>query len=118
MLQAIAFALMALFPGIVSFIIAAILIGFTLRAAYTICAACSGDYVAVQFAPAAFGLMSVGAGPGNALSPTVGGLIADSFGTNWSFGLAMIGAFVGMAASVVMIKKPSSRETALPSPST
>ena len=118
MLQAIAFALMALFPGIVSFIIAAILIGFTLRAAYTICAACSGDYVAVQFAPAAFGLMSVGAGLGNALSPTVGGLIADNFGTNWSFGLAMIGAFVGMAASVVMIKKPSSRETALPSPST
>jgi MFS family permease len=117
-LQAIAFALMALFPGIVSFIIAAILIGFTLRAAYTICAACSGDYVAVQFAPAAFGLMSVGAGLGNALSPTVGGLIADNFGTNWSFALAMIGAFVGMAASVVMIKKPSSRETALPAPST
>ena len=117
-LQAIAFSLMALLPGIVSFIIAAILIGFTLRAAYTICAACSGDYVAVQFAPAAFGLMSVGAGLGNALSPTVGGLIADNFGTNWSFGLAMIGAFVGMAASVVMIKKPSSREPALPVPST
>jgi MFS family permease len=117
-LQAIAFALMALFPGIVSFIIAAVLIGFTLRAAYTICAACSGDYVAVQFSAAAFGLISVGAGLGNALSPTVGGLIADSFGMHWSFALAMIGAIVGMAASVVMIKNPASRQAPLPAPST
>ena len=117
-LQAIAFALMALFPGIVSFIIAAVLIGFTLRAAYTICAACSGDYVAVQFSAAAFGLISVGAGLGNALSPTVGGLIADSFGMHWSFALAMIGAIVGMAASVVMIKNPASRQATLPAPST
>jgi len=117
-LQAIAFALMALFPGIVSFIIAAVLIGFTLRAAYTICAACSGDYVAVQFSAAAFGLISVGAGLGNALSPTVGGLIADSFGMHWSFALAMIGAIVGMAASVVMIKNPTSRQAPLPAPST
>ncbi|MBC8281269.1 MAG: MFS transporter, partial [Chloroflexi bacterium] len=115
-LQAIAFALMALFPGIVSFIIAALLIGFTLRAAYTICAACSSDYVAVQFSAAAFGLMSVGAGLGNALSPTVGGLIADHFGMAWSFGLAMVGAIVGMGASVVMIKNPTSREAQLPSP--
>ncbi len=115
-LQAIAFALMALFPGIISFIIAALLIGFTLRAAYTICAACSSDYVAVQFSAAAFGLMSVGAGLGNALSPTVGGLIADHFGMAWSFGLAMIGAIVGMGASVVMIKNPTSREAQQPSP--
>ncbi|MBT98088.1 MAG: hypothetical protein CL902_05615 [Dehalococcoidia bacterium] len=114
-LQAIAFALMALFPGIISFIIAALLIGFTLRAAYTICAACSSDYVAVQFSAAAFGLMSVGAGLGNALSPTVGGLIADHFGMAWSFGLAMIGAIVGMGASVVMIKNPTSREAQQPS---
>ncbi|NQW24234.1 MAG: MFS transporter [SAR202 cluster bacterium] len=110
LLQAIAFALMALFPGIISFIIAAILIGFTLRAAYTICAACSGDYVAVQFSAAAFGLMSVGAGLGNALSPTVGGAIADNFGMNWSFALATIGSVVGMAGSVVLIRRPASHQ--------
>lgn len=116
-LQAIAFGLMALFPGMLSFVIAALLIGFTLRAAYTICAACSGDYVSVQFSAAAFGLMSVGAGLGNALSPTVGGLIADSFGMNWSFGLAMVGAIVGMGASVIMIKNPTSKDAAQPAPS-
>ena len=115
-LQAIAFALMALFPGMVSFIIAALLIGFTLRAAYTICAACSGDYVAVQFSAAAFGLMSVGAGLGNALSPTVGGLIADNFGMSWSFALAMIGAIVGMGASMIMIKNPTSDQATAPNP--
>lgn len=115
-LQAIAFALMALFPGMVSFIIAALLIGFTLRAAYTICAACSGDYVAVQFSAAAFGLMSVGAGLGNALSPTVGGLIADNFGMSWSFALAMIGAIVGMGASIIMIKNPTNDQTTAPNP--
>ena len=114
--QAIAFALMALFPGIISFIIAALLIGFTLRAAYTICAACSSDYVALQFSAAAFGLMSVGAGLGNALSPTVGGLIADNFGMEWSFGLAAIGAIVGMGASVAMIKNPTNRDAQQPNP--
>ena len=88
MLQGVAFLLMAALPGMGSFIIAAILLGFTLRASYTICAASAGDYVAVQFSAAAFGLMSVGAGLGSAISPTVGGAIADNLGMSWSFAVA------------------------------
>jgi MFS family permease len=110
LLQGVALILMAVLPGMGSFIIAAILLGFTLRAAYTICAASSGDFVAVQFSAAAFGLMSVGAGLGSAISPTVGGAIADSLGMNWTFAVASIGSAVGMAGSLVMIKRPRSPE--------
>jgi MFS family permease len=115
LLQGVAFILMAVLPGMGSFIIAAILLGFTLRAAYTICAASSGDFVAVQFSAAAFGLMSVGAGLGSAISPTVGGAIADSLGMNWTFAVASIGSAVGMAGSLVMIKRPRSPEMVSPS---
>ena len=117
LLQGVAFILMAAFPGMGNFIIAAILLGFTLRATYTICAACSGDYVAVQFSAAAFGLMSVGAGLGSAISPTVGGAIADNLGMNWTFALASAGSVVGMAGSLVLIRRPPPSPRAVqPSP--
>ena len=112
LLQGVAYILMAVLPGIGSFIIAAILLGLTLRATYTICAASSGDYVAVQFSAAAFGVMSVGAGLGSAVSPTVGGAIADNLSMNWTFAVASIGSAVGMAGSLVMIKNPRSPERA------
>ena len=114
LMQGIAFFLMAAFPGIVSFIVAAILLGFTLRAAYTICAASSGDYVPVQFSAAAFGLMSVGAGLGSAISPTVGGAIADSLNMNWTFAMASAGSVVGMAGSLVLAKRTPMAESAQP----
>lgn len=115
LIQGIAFVLMAALPGIGSFIIAAVLLGFTLRAAYTICAACSGDYVAVQFSAAAFGLMSVGAGLGSAISPTVGGAIADNLGMNWTFAMASIGSATGMAGSLLLAKRTPTREAVQPS---
>ena len=90
----------------------AILLGLTLRATYTICAASSGDYVAVQFSAAAFGVMSVGAGLGSAVSPTVGGAISDNLSLIWTFAVASIGSAVGMAGSLVMIKNPRSPERA------
>lgn len=116
MLQGIAFILMAALPGMLSFIIAAVLLGFTLRAAYTICAASSGDYVAVQFSAAAFGLMSVGAGLGSAISPTIGGAIADNFSMNWTFAFALVSSIAGMTGSLVLIKharSPQSLQTNL-----
>ncbi|PKB58617.1 MAG: hypothetical protein BZY83_06060 [SAR202 cluster bacterium Casp-Chloro-G2] len=106
LLQGVAFVLMAAFPGMVSFVVAAVLLGFTLRAAYTICAASAGDYVAVQFSAAAFGLMSVGAGLGSAVSPTVGGMIADNLSMNWTFALASLSSITGMAGAVVLDKQP------------
>ena len=88
------------------FIVSAILVGFTIRAAYTICAACAGDYVPHQFSPAAFGLMGVGAGFGQALGPYIGGEIADITGDiGWAYVLAIAAAGVGAVISV-MLRRP------------
>ena len=67
--QGASFVLLALIPGFVPFLIASVLMGVTLRATYTICAASAGDYVPVRFSAAAFALMSVGAGLGSTISP-------------------------------------------------
>ena len=76
------------------------LAGFALRSTYTICAAAAGDYVPVYMAPAAFGLMGMGAGIGSTISPIIAGPIADATGTlKWSYamsaGIALVGATLG-----------------------
>ena len=101
-IQAVAFVLLAIVPVFVSFLIASALIGFTLRAAYTICAASSGDYVPVRFSAAAFGLMSVGAGLGSTVSPTIGGLLADFVNMKWVFWLATGGSVCGILGSIYL----------------
>ena len=93
-------ALFWLMPELIFFIIASALAGFALRSTYTICAAAAGDYVPVFMAPAAFGLMGMGAGIGSTISPAISGPIADATGTlQWSFamasGFALIGATLG-----------------------
>ncbi len=87
-------------PELIFFIIASVLAGFALRSTYTICAAAAGDFVPVFMAPAAFGLMGMGAGIGGTISPAISGPIADATGTlRWSFamasGMALIGACLG-----------------------
>ena len=96
MVQGAAFVLLAIAPVFLSFLIASALMGITLRAAYTICAASSGDYVPVRFSPAAFALMSVGAGLGSTVSPTIGGLLADYVDMKWVFWMATGGSVVGV----------------------
>ena len=93
--QGAAFVLLATAPGFVSFLIASVLMGTTLRATYTICAASSGDYVPVRFSAAAFALMSVGAGLGSTISPTIGGIVADHVAMKWVFWMAAGGSFSG-----------------------
>ena len=83
-------------PELVFFIIASVLAGFALRSTYTICAAAAGDFVPVFMAPAAFGLMGMGAGIGGTISPAISGPIADATGTlRWSFAMASGAALVG-----------------------
>ena len=96
------FVLLAVAPGFVSFLIASILMGVTLRATYTICAASSGDYVPVRFSAAAFALMSVGAGFGSTISPTIGGLVADYVAMRWVFWMASGGSVVGTLAALYL----------------
>ncbi|MYE42236.1 MAG: MFS transporter, partial [Chloroflexi bacterium] len=100
--QGASFVLLALIPGFVSFLIASILMGVTLRATYTICAASAGDYVPVRFSAAAFALMSVGAGLGSTISPTIGGLVADYVAMKWTFWMAAGGSVVGTIGAIYL----------------
>ena len=102
-IQAVTFALFWLVPVLGAFVVASVLMGFTLRASYAICTACAGDYVTVQFSAAAFALMSVGAGLGHSLSPVTAGAIADAADTlSWAFALAMVGSLLGMVGGYVL----------------
>ena len=85
------------------FVVSSILVGFTIRAAYTICAASAGDYVPHRFSPAAFGLMGVGAGFGQALGPYIGGEIGDVTGDiGWAYILAIGAAAAGAVISIAL----------------
>ena len=108
-------ALFWLAPELVFFIVASVLAGFALRSTYTICAAAAGDFVPVYMAPAAFGLMGMGAGIGGTISPAISGPIADATGTlRWSFamasGMALVGAVLGFTLHT--ITRPRSRGAA------
>ena len=100
--QGASFVLLAIVPGFVSFLMASILMGVTLRATYTICAASAGDYVPVRFSAAAFAVMSVGAGLGSTISPTVGGLMADYAAMKWVFWMAAGGSVVGTLGAIYL----------------
>ena len=90
-------------PELTFFVIASVLAGFALRSTYTICAAAAGDYVPVYMAPAAFGLMGMGAGIGSTVSPIIAGPIADAAGTlKWSYAMAAAVALVGATLGFVL----------------
>ena len=100
LIEVVCHGLFWLAPELIFFVIASVLAGFALRSTYTICAAAAGDYVPVYMAPAAFGLMGMGAGIGGTISPAISGPIADATGTlGWSFAMAsaiaLVGAFLG-----------------------
>ena len=90
-------------PVLGGFVAASVFFGVSFRAAYIICAAAAGEYVAPQFAAAAFGLMGVGAGLGSATGPPIGGQIADMTGAlDWAFVLAAGGAAVAVFSSIFL----------------
>ena len=100
LIEVVCHGLFWLAPELTFFVAASVLAGFALRSTYTICAAAAGDYVPVYMAPAAFGLMGMGAGIGGTISPIIAGPIADAAGTlKWSYamsaGMASVGAILG-----------------------
>ncbi|PKB66661.1 MAG: hypothetical protein BZY81_06610 [SAR202 cluster bacterium Io17-Chloro-G4] len=99
LIQGIGFALFWLSPAMAAFILGSILIGLTMRAAFTLCAAASGDYVQAQFASTAFALVSVGAGLGSTLSPIMSGAIADNFDISLVFALGFGVSMFGVAGA-------------------
>ena len=91
------------FPVLGGFIVATVLFGVSFRAAYIICAAAAGDYVAPHLAAAVFGLMGIGAGLGGATGAPLGGYIKDLTGTlDWAFVLAAGGAAVAVVSSTFL----------------
>lgn len=111
--QGLAFVLLAAAPGFPTFLITSILMGATLRATYTICAASAGDHVPVRFSAAAFALMSVGAGLGSTISPAIGGILADYTAMKWVFWMAAAGSLAGTlgAACLQTRRQPNPQPT-------
>ena len=107
LIQGIGLALFWLSPAMAAFILGAILIGLTMRAAFALCAAASGDYVQAQFASAAFALVSVGAGLGSTLSPIMSGAIADNFDISLVFALGFGASMFGVAGAL-FLRRPTS----------
>ena len=96
-------------PVMAGFLASVVLVGISFRAAYTICAAAAGDYVGPRFSAAAFGLMGMGAGLGQATGPLIGGRVADATGTvGWVFVLAAGSAAVAVFGST-FLSPPSPR---------
>ena len=88
-------------PG--AFVIAAVLIGLTHRATFTICAASAGDFVPIHLSSTAFALMSTGAGAGAMLSPSIAGGLADASGSlQGAFAAALGGSLGGALGSAVL----------------
>ena len=88
-------------PG--AFVIAAVLIGLTHRATFTICAASAGDFVPIHLSSTAFALMSTGAGAGAMLSPSIAGGLADASGSlQGAFAVALGGSLGGALGSAVL----------------
>ena len=90
-------------PILAVLVVSVVLVGISFRASYTICAAAAGDYVAPRFSAAAFGLMGVGAGFGQATGPLIGGRLADVTETvSWVFVLAAAGVAAAVFGSIFL----------------
>jgi len=116
LIQGAGFALFWLSPVMAAFAVASVLLGLTLRAAYTLCAAASGDHVQAQFAATAFALISVGAGLGSSISPILAGAIADTVGISWVFALGVGASLVGAAGAMLVRSPETSRQQVLVEP--
>ncbi len=103
LVQGVGLALVWLNPIPGAFVTAAILIGLTHRATFTICAASAGDFVPVHLSSAAFALMSTGAGCGAMISPGIAGGLADASGSlQGAFGMALGGSLCGVLGSTLL----------------
>jgi sugar phosphate permease len=103
MLQAISYSLFALWQSKTGLIFSAVLFGITAWSIPAIMAAVCGDVVGHRLAPAALGFITLFFGIGQALAPTIAGVIADSTGSfAGAFILAASVAFVGCIGSVLL----------------
>jgi MFS family permease len=78
LLQAVSYALFAFAAGGAGVLVSVVFFGVTAWSIPAIIAASCGDYVGRRLAPAALGFVTLFFGVGQALGPTVAGMIADS----------------------------------------
>jgi MFS family permease len=103
---AISYGIFALFRSPEAFYVSAVFFGLTAWAIPTIMAAAAGDYVGPRLAPAGLGFITLFFGIGQAIGPSVGGLLADM---SDSFALAFVlasGVSVIGTIGSVMLRKP------------
>lgn len=102
---AISYGIFALFRTPGAFYVSAIFFGLTAWAIPTIMAAAAGDYVGPRLAPAGLGFITLFFGIGQAIGPSVGGLLADmSNSFALAFALASGVSLIGTVGSVTLRK--------------
>ena len=108
LLQAIAFALFGLWPTPTGFTLSAMIFGITAFSIPAIMAAACGDILGARMAPAALGFITVFFGIGQALGPSVAGLIADTAGSFApAFILASLVAVTGALGAITLSPAPA-----------
>ena len=116
LVQGMGYALFWLIPITGIFILGSILIGLTIRAGYTLCAAGSGDHVPVTLATTAFAMMAFGASLGLTISPIIAGAVADNIGISWVFALGAGGSLMGVIGALVLSTARPSVQSAITVP--
>ncbi len=100
---AISYGIFALFRSPGAFYVSAVFFGLTAWAIPTIMAAAAGDYVGPRLAPAGLGFITLFFGIGQAIGPSVGGLLADMTGSfALAFTLASSVSVIGIVGSVTL----------------
>ena len=103
LLQALSFAIFALWPSPAGYWISTVLFGLTAWSIPGIVSAACGDCVGARLAPAAFGFVTLFFGLGQAAGPSVAGLLADRTGSFApAFLLAAGVAFLGAVGSLLL----------------
>jgi sugar phosphate permease len=103
LIQTVSYGLFALSYSTYIMLLSAVLFGLTAWSIPAIIAASCGDFVGRRLAPAALGFVTLFFGTGQALGPTVAGMIADSSGSfRGAYLLAASMAFAGAVGSLFL----------------
>lgn len=113
LIQAVAFSLFGLWQSPLGFTISAVLFGLTAWSIPAIMAATCGDVLGPRLAPAALGFITLFFALGQALGPSVAGVIADATGS-FAPAFVLAGAVALLGAGGAALLRPSSTEEAAP----
>jgi MFS family permease len=110
LIHAVAFSMFALWPSPLGFTLSAILYGLSAWSIPAIMTAACGDVLGPRLAPAAFGFITLFLGIGQALGPSVAGVLADTTGSFFSAFL-LAGGVALLGAIGALLLRPASTTT-------